>query len=119
MTDTTNELQNQLAALLAQVQQQPTPPQTSWNKSQPTHCAAIAGVAIPISVETPRGKIRCYLSLPAECAASPDALLEVLATLDAQGYPLEIWEGRQAGGWGGGADRSNGGNWRGNRRWSR
>lgn len=109
-----DEIQNQLAALLAQVQQnQGQPQQSAWTRPQPQ--TAIAGVSVPISVETPKGKIRCYLSLPAECGANPDALMAALAELDAAGYPLDIWNRDQGGGnWNRGGG-SNGGGWGGNR----
>lgn len=112
-----DDIQNQLAALLAQAQQnQPQAQPSAWSKPQPQ--TAIAGVSVPISIETPKGKIRCYLSLPPECGSNPDALLAALAELDAAGYPLDIWQRDQSsggGGWNRGGGGYNGGGWGGNR----
>lgn len=109
-----DDIQNQLAALLAQVQQnQPQAQQNTWTKPQPQ--TAIAGISVPISVETPKGKIRCYLSLPAECGSNPETLLSALAELDAAGYPLDIWSRDSGNSWGGNRG-GGGGGWNGGSR---
>lgn len=105
----------QLKALLAQAQQQPAPAAAGgWTQPQPAATGLpVTGVAIPIKVSTPIGDVRVYLQLPAECAASPQALQGAVQMLVNAGLPVDAWQPRQAtgGGWGGG----NGGGGYGNR----
>lgn len=127
MTDTTDNTAAQLAALLAQMQaaqtttQQPAAPAGGWNQPRPVATAAeVQGVAVPLSLETPAGKIRVYLSFPAACAANPAALLGLIEQLHQAGYPLDVWKPKTEGeGWG----TRQGGNWnggsRGNTGWRR
>lgn len=61
---------------------------TGWNNPAPS----VAGLAVPVKINTPKGEIRCYLSLPAESAASPDAILTALQALDSAGFPLDFWQ---------------------------
>jgi hypothetical protein len=89
MTEQNNELLTQLTALLGQVQAS-----SGWNSA---NALDVLGVAIPIKVTTPRGDCRCYLSLPAAVAQTPESLLNALQELDRRGYPLDIWQG--ATGW--------------------
>lgn len=101
MAEQTTDLSEKLSQLLNAVQQQSNPQQANpWAKAAAPAVATIQTVNVPISLETPRGKIRLYLSLPGEVAATPDSLLAALAGLDAAGYPLDIWEGRRgSSGW--------------------
>ncbi len=112
MTDTVSpDLMSQLAAQLAAIQQKPAA--TGWNvpaMAAPT----IQGIAIPIKVQTAKGEIRLYLQLPAECAASPETIMQTLQALDAQGLPLDMWQPRSSGwgdGGGSGWNRGGGSGW--------
>jgi hypothetical protein len=99
----------QLAQMLAQLQASGVQPQAAasgWAKPQVT--TAPTGLAVPLSIETPNGKIRVYLDYPAEAAASPQSIMSLLESLAAQGFPLDIWRGG-AGAWGKG---NSGGGWR-------
>ncbi|EXJ16945.1 hypothetical protein [Imhoffiella purpurea] len=112
MTDQPNpdpsaQLAAQLAALqqqMAALQQSPaaaTPAASPW-ASAPTAAPQINGVAVPVKMQTPAGSIRLYFSLPAECAATPEALMAALESMAAAGLPLDTWSSRESGsGWGG------------------
>ena len=108
-----NPQQQQLAQLLAQLQQPgAVAPGAGWQ--QPAQAAnpavgLIQGVAVPIKVSTPAGECRCYLSLPAEVGQNPQALINALGMLQSQGYPIDTFQPRNSGGWGG----NNGGGWNG------
>ncbi|TCT21183.1 hypothetical protein [Thiobaca trueperi] len=118
MTDQANlaaqlaDLQAQMAALRPAA---PAPSASAWANAMPALSAAptINGVAVPVKIQTPAGSIRVYLSLPAECAASPDALMSALEALAAAGLPLDTWSGARESGSAWGNSRSNGG-WSGN-----
>ena len=78
--------------------------------------APFLGVAIPIKVETPNGSLRCYLSLPPEVASSPEAFLGAIRKLIDMGFPVDLYQPKQDGGWnrnggggGGGGGWNNGG----------
>ncbi|MDD5215332.1 MAG: hypothetical protein PHQ03_07335, partial [Methylococcales bacterium] len=66
MTDITDQIA-QLNELLAKVQQQAAPAQptvSAWQQPQPTVSALnIQGVGVPVSVQTPEGKVRCTFFL--------------------------------------------------------
>lgn len=105
---TPEQLQGQLNALLAQLQvQQPQAGAMGWAK--PQVALNPAGLAVPLSIDTPNGKIRVYLQFPQESAQSPQAIMSLLESLANQGYPLDIWRGG-AGAWG--ASSRNSGGWR-------
>jgi hypothetical protein len=73
---------------------------------------------VPIKVQTPAGSIRVYISLPAECGATPDALMTALEALAAAGLPLDTWSARESSGSGGSwGNRTGYGN--NNRNWRR
>lgn len=90
--------ENQLAALQAQLAAlqraaQPVAQGSSWaTMAQPQGAVPIVGVSVPVKVQTPEGTCRLYLHLPAECAASPAALLAALESLAQSGVPLDIWQ---------------------------
>lgn len=118
MSETTPDpTQAALAELLRQIQAQASSAQPAgWSK--PADSLPIAGVAVPIKVTTPKGEIRCYLSLGPEAITSPDAFMAALERLDAMGFPLDTWQPRESG-WSGGSgsrgswNRDNrGGGWR-------
>lgn len=98
-TETDNNLAAQLAALLAA---NPAPlgasatPATGfgWQRPQPLAASAPVGVAVPVSLETPSGKIRVYLHFDGSAASSPQALNALLEGLAAQGVPLDCWRAR-------------------------
>lgn len=98
-TETENNLAAQLAALLAA---NPTPmaasaygvPAAGWQRPQPLAASAPVGVAVPVSLDTPTGKIRVYLHFDGSAASSPQALNALLDGLAAQGVPLDCWRAR-------------------------
>lgn len=113
--------QDQIAALQAQLaalQQQTAPQQNAalsgWSKPQPTGAVNVQGVAVPVSVQTPIGKVRVYFWLGPE-AATPDGLTAALEQMSAAGIPVDAWESKGSG-WGGN-DNSRGGYGRNSRRW--
>jgi len=118
MTDqTSNDTAAQLAALLTQMQGQggASAAPSAWGKPamQPSPAECL-GVAVPISLDTPAGKIRVYLNFPGSCAASPDALMALIQQLAAAGLPLDAWQPREnssGGGSWGGSQGGNGGGW--------
>lgn len=122
MTDQTQDLQAQLAALQAQMAAlrpvTPTPAASPWASAPTPATPPIVGVSVPIKVQTPAGSIRVYLSLPPECAATPDALNAALDALAALGLPLDVYAPRDNNGSGSGwGNRSTGynnarNNWR-------
>jgi hypothetical protein len=72
-------------------------------------------VLIPIKIPTPNGgSLRVYLQFGGELA-NPQVLMQALATLAGQGFPLDVYVPKQN--WGGGGFRGNGGGggWGGNR----
>lgn len=86
-----------------------------WGKRRPTADVGFLGVSIPIKVETGKGSLRCYISLPPEVLASEDSFMEAIGRLIEMGLPVDIYEGRggygggQGNGWGGGQRREFGG----------
>jgi hypothetical protein len=103
MTDQA-DLAAQLAALQAQIAAM-RPAASPWGAAAaPSAAPIINGVAVPVKVQTPAGSIRLYFSLPAECAATPEALMAALESLAAAGLPLDTWSPRESAGgsaWGG------------------
>jgi hypothetical protein len=93
MSENNSELLAQLQGLLGQVQASPT-----WN-SAPKPETEIAGVSIPLSLDTPKGKLRVYLSFPGATAANPEAFMSLVQQLDAIGMPLDFWS--SGSGWSG------------------
>lgn len=102
MTDTTDITSQiaQLNELLAKVQQQaaPTQPATNgWSQPAPTTTALnIQGVGVPVSVQTPEGKVRCTFFLGAEHAATPEALMSALETMANAGIPIDAWQDKKS-----------------------
>lgn len=103
MTDITDQIA-QLNDLLAKVQQQAAPAQTAtsaWQQPQPTASALnIQGVGVPVSVQTPAGKVRCTFWLGAEHAQTPQALMQALETMANAGIPIDAWQDKNSGNWG-------------------
>ena len=95
-----------LNALLQTVQQQAAPIGSNVNawQQQPANVGAlnIEGVGIPVSVQTPAGKVRCTFWLGKEHAQTPAALMQALETMANAGMPIDAWQ-QQGGGnsWGG------------------
>jgi hypothetical protein len=107
MTEQTDTLAA-LQALLAQQQASTSP--GAWSKPA-TGQTEVEGVSVPISLETPAGKIRLYLNFPGSCATSPSALMALIEQLHAAGMPLDIWQKQESsGGWNGNRN-GNGGGW--------
>lgn len=116
MTEQANDLMNQLAAQLQQLQggQSPQAPALSgWNSPKPA-ALNVQGIGIPVALQTPLGKVRVYFWLGPEAAASPEALMSALEQLSAAGIPIDAWDSGKSG-WGGKSGGWNGGS--GKRRW--
>lgn len=108
----------QLQALLAQAQPQPVnpaQPATGWAQPAPAPASTglpITGISIPVKIDTPLGSVRVDLHLPAEFAASPQALQAAVQLLSNAGLPVDAWQPRNSGGnWG----NSGGSGWGGQR----
>ena len=101
MTDITEQMA-QLNELLLKVQQQagtPTAPTNGWSQPAPQSTALnIQGVGVPVSVQTPAGKVRCTFWLGAEHAATPTALMSALETMVNLGLPVDAWQQKEQGG---------------------
>jgi hypothetical protein len=110
MTDITDQIA-ELNALLAKVQQQAgTPPVTNgWTQPAPQSTALnIQGVGVPVSVQTPAGKVRCTFWLGAEHAQTPQALMAALEQMTNAGIPIDAWQAKEQGGNNWGNSNSNG-----------
>lgn len=57
----------------------------------------IQGVAIPINMGTPKGRLRCYLSFPAEVAKDQKTLTDVIGHLVKHGVPVDFYGGNNGG----------------------
>jgi hypothetical protein len=107
------QLQAQLAQLLAQVQGQQPQPQApvsaGWARPQvaPTEAQS---VSIPIKLNTPSGSLRAYLNFDGSAASSPEALMALIESLERMGVPLDFWRAGAASGWGSGSRGGSG--WR-------
>ena len=106
-----SELSNLLKKAVSAMDQG-TEESTGWNKPAASSAnAPFLGVSVPIKVETPQGSLRCYLALPPEVAASPEAFLGAIRQLIDMGIPLDMYQPKQDGGW---QNRNgNGGGWNG------
>lgn len=110
--------ESQLAALQAQLaalQLAKQPQGSGWASmgQQQQGPVPIIGVSVPVKIQTPDGSCRIYLHLPAECAATPSALLAALESLAQSGVPLDIWQQSESRGGGWGSQRQSGGSSRG------
>lgn len=91
-------LQAQLAGLQQQTGGQGGAALSGWSKPQTSGAVNIQGVAVPVSVQTPIGKVRCYFWLGPE-AATPDGLTAALEQMSNAGIPIDAWQEKQSG-WG-------------------
>ncbi|MEI6746458.1 MAG: hypothetical protein WCL34_10885 [Methylococcaceae bacterium] len=118
MTDITDQIA-QLNELLAKVQQQagtPSAPTSAWSQPAPSTTALnIQGVGIPVSIQTPAGKVRCTFWLGAEHAATPTALMSALETMVNLGLPVDAWQQKEQNGNNWGGNNSNNGGYK--KRW--
>lgn len=85
----------------------PAPAQGGWGGPAAPAAASstlppILGVAVALKVQTPAGRARVYLSLPADVAASYDSLMGAIKALCDAGFPLDLWQDRNSWGQGGG-----------------
>jgi hypothetical protein len=105
----------QLQALLAQAQSTTPAPAAGWSQPAPAPVSSgipITGISIPIKIDTPLGSVRIDVFLPAECAASPQALQAAVQLLYGAGLPVDAWQPKNSGGnWG----NSGGNGWGGQR----
>ena len=109
MTDTTAAQIQQLNDLLAKVQQQSAPigatvTTSAWTQPAPAAALSFQGVGIPVSVQTPAGKVRCTFWLDATHTQTPAALMQAIETMVNAGLPVDAWQQQnQQGGnsWGG------------------
>jgi hypothetical protein len=99
MAENNSELLAQLQGLLGQVQAG-----SSWQQPKPQ--TEVAGVSIPLSLDTPKGKLRVYLSFPGTMAANPEALMSLVQQLDSAGMPLDFWS--SGSGWSGNSVKGGG-----------
>jgi hypothetical protein len=61
------------------------------------------GFLVGLNIPTPAGKVKCFLSFPADVAANPNAALMVIQSLMNAGWPVDAYVPKQqGGGWGGG-----------------
>lgn len=79
---------------------------SGWNKPHTGGAVNVQGVAVPVSVQTPIGKVRCYFWLGPE-AATPDGLQAALEQMHAAGIPIDAWEDKKSS-WSGNSDNSRG-----------
>ncbi len=111
MTDITDQIA-ELNALLAKVQQQAGTPAaltSAWSQPAPQSTALnIQGVGVPVSVQTPAGKVRCTFWLGAEHAQTPQALMAALEQMTNAGIPIDAWQAKEQGGNNWGNSNSNG-----------
>lgn len=118
MTDITDQIA-QLNELLAKVQQQagtPATQQSAWSQPAPQSTALnIQGVGVPVSIQTPAGKVRCTFWLGAEHAATPTALMSALETMVNLGLPVDAWQQKEQGGNSWNGNNSNNGGYK--KRW--
>jgi hypothetical protein len=100
MTDITDQL-SQLTELLGKVTQQGAPAQSTqsaWSQPQPSTSALnIQGVGVPVSIQTPAGKVRCTFFLGAEHAQTPAALMSAIETMVNLGLPVDAWQQKESG----------------------
>jgi hypothetical protein len=68
---------------------QPAPQSTALN---------IQGVGVPVSIQTPAGKVRCTFWLGAEHAQTPQALMAALEQMTNEGIPIDAWQAKEQGG---------------------
>lgn len=103
MTEQTpQDLLTAMNALLQKAGGTTAQPQPSgWAQPQTTPAAMVQGVGVPVKISRGRGTLKITLWLPAECASSPIALNAALDQLEAAGIPLDVWEPKDSGGWGG------------------
>lgn len=87
-----------------------------WGEHQApsTSPLGIAGLSVPLRIETPEGTVRVYISLPGEAANGPAAILGSLRRLIDLGLPVDVYAGgarswRESSGNGWGADGGWGG----------
>jgi hypothetical protein len=109
-----------LSAVAEQLGAQVVPPNGGgtgkWGEAPSPAPAAlgIAGLSVPLKVETPMGSVRVYVSLPGEAADGPEALLNTIRRLVDLGLPVDVYRGGE-GGWRDGGR----GNWDNGRGWGR
>lgn len=108
--DVNPKLKDALEILSQSLSGTETPP-NGWtaHNTQP-EASLFMGVAIPVNMETPMGKVRCYLSLPPEVAASPQALLNAIKHIADMGLPIDAYQPKHENGWN---QNGSGGGWRG------
>lgn len=80
-----------------------------WGDDDPENLqenSGIGGVSIPINVPTPKGKLRCYVTLPADVLTSRKTFLNALLGLMEMKLPLDFYRDKKD--WD--KDRDNGSN---------
>lgn len=103
--------QEQLAALLAQFGGNQAAALAGF-QAQPS--AEPTGISLPVSIESPMGKLRVYFHFPGNFA-KPEALMGLISQLAAMGVPLDTYGGGFGGGFNrGGGYGGNGGGYGGN-----
>ena len=108
-----NETLAKLTELLRQATANLNPaapaPQFGWpSAAPPTFAPSVqpTGILVPIRLDTPAGEVGCYVNLPASALQS---LPQTIAAMQAQGWPIRIYNGGS----------SNAGQWPRRRSWGR
>jgi len=68
------------------------------NEVLKTATLSALGIAIPINLNHPNGRLRCYITLPAEFASKKEVLFAAIKTLAEKGYPLDFYKSKEADG---------------------
>jgi hypothetical protein len=106
MSDTTPEqIQGQLAEMLAKLQASGAQPQAAasgWAKPITAVSIMPNSVSIPLNLITPGGKLRTYLNFDGAAGQSQESLMALVESLHNAGMPLDFWKGSDSWGKGGG-----------------
>ncbi len=68
------------------------------NEVVKTATLSALGIAIPINLNHPNGRLRCYITLPAEFASKKEVLFAAIKTLVDKGYPLDFYKTKEGDG---------------------
>ncbi|MEI6746977.1 MAG: hypothetical protein WCL34_13520, partial [Methylococcaceae bacterium] len=76
----------------------PAAPTSAWSQPAPQSTTLnIQGVGVPVSIQTPAGKVRCTFWLGAEHAQTPTALMSAIETMVNLGLPVDAWQQKESG----------------------
>ena len=86
------QLQEQLKTL--QAAQPATSGINGWQQPPKMPDLDVQGVGIPLSIQTPKGKLRVTVFLGSQHVSSPDVLMATVEKMADLGMPLDIWESK-------------------------